>query len=431
MEPLLRKGRDFVVVQGAGNGNAGYTAVDAINTGLFASLTDATITLPTNTPIRKQDLLERVIIVGAAQKNKDGIFQQISYSNWGDQVSICAPGYNYYGLTLHDKYSYHEGTSIASPVVAGVCALVWSVEGNTFNGADVKDIVCNPRNTSYEVKDNSTWTHHPKTSKRLVNAKLALADALRRTPRTAPEENHALFEKAKEGIKQTQPMATRPPQTTDGEQVLREILTTGYWEWFDDKDGTAFRYKFNADGSMYDGSSSDRYEIRSSTEVAIIDPEYNYEMLYSYDKNTDTLYRWYSEEWWDDGVEDKITVFHRAGTAQSEIIENNLDNLWEDEIIEANPSNDIIGDWYCGDGLKISFYRDGTAEETWNIGTAQEKTYSAIYVIRSDKTLVLTANIDPENPEVHTWNNTEERNAWTWWISGNTMVIGNSIYMRG
>jgi len=225
---LLSRKIDFVIVQGSGNGNADYVAVDAVNTGLFASLTEESIVLPKNSSVTKQDILNRIIVVGAAQKNKDGTFQQTSYSNWGNRVDICAPGYNIYAPTLNNQYGdAHEGTSVAAPIVTGVCALVWSVEGNSFSGADVKDIVCNPNNTIYTVLDNSTWNHNPLTPKRLVNAKLALEDAVGRVPRTDPKENHARFETSNYT---TAPVTARSPKD-DPEKIKKDIFEPAM-EWY-------------------------------------------------------------------------------------------------------------------------------------------------------------------------------------------------------
>ncbi|UTW64153.1 S8 family peptidase [bacterium SCSIO 12741] len=67
-----------------------------------------------------------LITVGAssskAKKNLPG-----SFSNYGtEQVDLFAPGVNIVSLAPNNRYDVSDGTSLASPVVAGVAALVWS-----------------------------------------------------------------------------------------------------------------------------------------------------------------------------------------------------------------------------------------------------------------------------------------------------------------
>ena len=196
IQQLLLEGYDFVVVQSSGNGTSGKNnpsdskeqanpnnilAIDSFNNGIFASVRSNNIVIIDNS-ITKQDILSRIIIVGNAQRNPDGNYQQHVASNGGMGVDICAPGTEIYSTVpggLSGKYEKEDwiGTSMAAPMVAGVCALVWSTN-LSFKGWQVKDIVCSEGNTRYKVYDNPDGKHTTNNEYRLVNAKMAVEAAL-------------------------------------------------------------------------------------------------------------------------------------------------------------------------------------------------------------------------------------------------------------
>lgn len=186
MESLLNRGFDFLVVQAAGNGYAveiepnkkEKVAVDAQNTGMFCAINEANILASTSE--MKQNILDRIIVVGAAKRNADGNYQQRVTSNGGERVDICAPGEDIYSTYVNDKYGEMSGTSMAAPHVTGVCGMVWSVNPD-FTGAEVKAIVCDEQNTTQKVYDNPDYYHPLFDEYRMVNAKLAVEEAIRRT----------------------------------------------------------------------------------------------------------------------------------------------------------------------------------------------------------------------------------------------------------
>ena len=62
------------------------------------------------------------ISVGATNKNDN----KASFSNYGDQVDIGAPGAGILSTTKDGRYASWNGTSMATPHVAGVAGLVWA-----------------------------------------------------------------------------------------------------------------------------------------------------------------------------------------------------------------------------------------------------------------------------------------------------------------
>lgn len=177
---LISLGYDFIAVQSAGNGDKDGNPVDAFNNGTFSCLNNRN-TLEIVPGVTKQDVLDRVIIVGSVRNRGNGEFVQSSFSNVGPNVSICAPGSSVYSCDLEERgyFSYKSGTSMAAPVVTGITALVWSVNP-ALTGAQVKAIVCDPQNTKYEVPpiDDRHWADAGFRSYPMINAQLAVEAAV-------------------------------------------------------------------------------------------------------------------------------------------------------------------------------------------------------------------------------------------------------------
>lgn len=80
------------------------------------------------------------IEVGALSYLKDAE-SVATFSNYGkEQVDVFAPGVKIYATLPHDKYAYLQGTSMASPVVAGVAAVLRSYFP-TLTAKQVKAII--------------------------------------------------------------------------------------------------------------------------------------------------------------------------------------------------------------------------------------------------------------------------------------------------
>lgn len=179
---LIKSGHeDFLVVQSAGNGTGDTgLALDAIQNGWFASITDSSITGYDDISI--DDVRSHVIIVGAADERTDSGFQCESYSNYGSQVSVCAPGAHiystvpgevFYDFELNGGYGYASGTSMAAPIVTGVCGLTWAANPR-LSAKDVKEIVCS--RCVFTVAPNQNG--RDSTTYNMVNANLSVEAAL-------------------------------------------------------------------------------------------------------------------------------------------------------------------------------------------------------------------------------------------------------------
>jgi len=56
-----------------------------------------------------------------------------SYSNYGSKIEVSAPGTSIYSTILGNIYGYKTGTSMATPHVAGLAALIWSYKPQLTN----------------------------------------------------------------------------------------------------------------------------------------------------------------------------------------------------------------------------------------------------------------------------------------------------------
>ncbi len=103
---------------------------------------------------------EKVIGVAAVDANGE----KTARSNYGDWVTLAAPGYEIYAPSGSgnvsanlSKYTYMSGTSAAAAMVAGACAFYMSVEG-TVSPTGMKDILLNKATEVQPVKVISTVT---------------------------------------------------------------------------------------------------------------------------------------------------------------------------------------------------------------------------------------------------------------------------------
>jgi thermitase len=92
----------------------------------------------TNTPYYPA-ALTNVIAVSAADQNDN----RASFSNYGNWIDVSAPGVSVYTTANGGGYQYSAGTSLSSPIVAGLAALVFSANPNLTNTQVVNLITAN------------------------------------------------------------------------------------------------------------------------------------------------------------------------------------------------------------------------------------------------------------------------------------------------
>ena len=131
-----------------------------------------------NDEVNGKEISNNFMSIGALNKEY-GVNMVANFSNYASRnVDIYSPGNEIYATIPNNKYKYLQGTSMASPNVAGVAALVRSYYPN-LSAAQVKQILMDsgtPITTEVvlgEKKEKRSFTNASKSGK-IVNAYNAL-----------------------------------------------------------------------------------------------------------------------------------------------------------------------------------------------------------------------------------------------------------------
>lgn len=139
---------DFLIVKSAGN-----ASVDAHDhNGYFCSIDEVLVRevldqmetdgVKLEKEITVEDVMGSFLVVGAVDyPTQDENYRLADFSNFGDSVAICAPGVHILStIPSGSEYGFKNGTSMAAPVVAGITAMVWSVDPS-MPAAQVREIL--------------------------------------------------------------------------------------------------------------------------------------------------------------------------------------------------------------------------------------------------------------------------------------------------
>lgn len=114
---------------------------------------DTDIHFPTNFDDKDQKVVESLITVGASTPTTDKI--KASFSNYGKKtVDVFAPGTEILSTVPHNQFKELQGTSMASPITAGVAALVWS-HYPKLTALEIKNIILESVNKNSQLENIS------------------------------------------------------------------------------------------------------------------------------------------------------------------------------------------------------------------------------------------------------------------------------------
>lgn len=114
---------------------------------------------------------DNVIAVGASNLSDERCDYPLWSSNYGTELDVVAPGNDILSTTIGDTYASLGGTSMATPFVSGLAALIWS-HNSALTNVDVRDTIIS---SAYDI-GSSGWDKY--TGYGRINAEEALATFL-------------------------------------------------------------------------------------------------------------------------------------------------------------------------------------------------------------------------------------------------------------
>lgn len=114
---------------------------------------DEKIHYPSNFDDNGMQIIQALLTVGAS--NPEPEYLKASFSNFGKKsVDVFAPGNKILSTSPDNTFRELQGTSMASPIVAGVAALIWS-HYPKLNAVEVKDIIMKSVNKNPQLEEIS------------------------------------------------------------------------------------------------------------------------------------------------------------------------------------------------------------------------------------------------------------------------------------
>ena len=123
---MLDKGYDFLLVLPAGNGVNGESADAGLNSLL--------------SQVSEERVRGRILVVGAAGLNEEGVYYPAPFSNSGERVDLLAPGVGVGSLSGDGELVLWDGSSMAAAYAAGICAQAWELNPG-LSGGDLRDLL--------------------------------------------------------------------------------------------------------------------------------------------------------------------------------------------------------------------------------------------------------------------------------------------------
>lgn len=131
-----------------------------------------------------------VLSVAATNSTNDN---KAGFSNFGYYVDVCAPGNNIYTAMSDDTYASMSGTSMASPVTAGVAAIVKSFYPS-YNALQVGEQVRITADNIYSLPQNTSYVNQLGTGRiNLLNALTISSPSIRMNPINTSDNDDDVF----------------------------------------------------------------------------------------------------------------------------------------------------------------------------------------------------------------------------------------------